>query len=114
MFLLSDLIIQVRELLQDQVEPYRYSDDRLYRTLSSAFVEAYRIRPDIFVDLKFQIPFVVPSNSIDTFPLDQQFYMAFVDFVTSMTEFSDDEWTVDARAMSLLQLFNSRLGGRQQ
>ncbi len=114
MFLISDLIIQVRELLQDNVVPYRYSDDRLYRTLNSAFTEAYRIRPDIFVTLKFQIPFLTPSNSADTFQLDQQFYAAFVDFVTAMTEFSDDEWTVDARAMTLLKLFTMRLGGRQQ
>lgn len=114
MFLLSDLISQVRELVQDEVEPYRYSDARLYRTLNNAFAEAYRVRPDIFVDLEFQVPFVTPLNVLDEFPLDVQFYTAFVDFVTSMTELSDDEWTVDSRAIALLQLFNSRLGGPQK
>ena len=112
MFLLSDLIGQVRELVQDEVTPYRYSDDRLYRTLNNAFTEAYRVRPDIFVDVNFVIPFVTPADSGDTFPLDQQFYMAFVDFVVSMTEFSDDEWTVDGRAMAYLNLFGARLGGK--
>ena len=112
MFLLSDLITQVRELVQDEVVPYRYSDVRLYRTLNNAFVEAYRIRPDIFTSLDFTIPFVEPADAADTFPLDQQFYMAFVDFVTSMVEFSDDEWTIDGRAASLLSLFNARLGGK--
>lgn len=110
MFLLSDLITQVRELVQDEVEPYRYSDERFYRTLNNAFAETYRLRPDIFVDLNFVIPFVTPVNATDTFPLDQQFYTAFVDFVVSMTEFSDDEWTVDGRAMTLLQLYGARIG----
>jgi hypothetical protein len=110
MFLLSDLISQSRELLQDEVEPYRYDDERLYRTLNNAFAEAYRLRPDIFVDLDFTIPFVTTANSTDTFPLDQQFYNPFVDYVVSMTEFSDDEWTVDGRAMAFLQLFGRRLG----
>lgn len=124
MFLLSDLISQVRELLQDEVEPYRYPEARLYRTLNTAFTEAYRIRPDIFVDLEFKIPFVIVSNpdavppivgnEADVFQLDQQFYQAFVDFVTSMTEFSDDEWTVDGRAGTFLQLFNAKLGGPRQ
>ena len=112
MFLLSDLIGQVRELVQDEVTPYRYSDDRLYRVLNNAFAEAYRIRPDIFVDLDFTIPFVAPADSTDTFPLDQQFYTAFVDFVTATTELSDDEWTVDGRAMTLMQLFSARIGGK--
>lgn len=114
MFLLSDLVTQVRELVQDEVEPYRYDDARVYRTLNNAFVEAYRIRPDIFVDLDFQIPYVSAANAADTFPLDQQFYVAFVDFVVSMIEFSDDEWTVDGRAASLLTLFNARIGGKAQ
>jgi len=114
MFLLSDLLIQVRELVLDEVVPYRYSDDRIFRTLNNAYVEAYRIRPDIFVDLDFQIPFVTAANSPDPFQLDQQFYNAFVDYTVSMIEFSDDEWTVDGRAIGYLTLFNQRLGGKSQ
>ena len=114
MFLLSDLITSVRELLQDTVEPYRYDDDRLYRALNSAFSEAYRIRPDLFVGVDFAIPYVSSADSGDPFPLDQQFCNAFIDFVVSITELSDDEWTVDNRAMAFMGLFNARLGGRQQ
>lgn len=113
MFLLSDLIEQAREIVQDEVEPYRYSDVRLYRTLNTAFTEAYRIRPDLFVGLDFVIPYVAPADSGDTFPLDQQFYLAFVDFVVATVEFSDDEWTIDNRAMAFLQMFTTRLGGGQ-
>ncbi len=115
MFQISDLITQVREYIQDeQSSSYRYTDERLYRILNNAYAEAYRIRPDLFVSLDFEIPYVSPVNAGDTFQLDQQFYMAFVDFVTAMVEFSDDEWTVDGRATAFLQLFNARLGGPRQ
>ena len=119
MFLLSDLVLQVRELVLDLQEPYRYDDARIYRTINNAYVAAYGIRPDIFVDLQFKIPFVVaptlpitiPAPAPLEFQLDQQFYNAFVDYVVSMIEFSDDEWTVDGRAMGFLSLFSQKLRG---
>lgn len=132
MFLLSDLVNQVRELVLDLETPYRYSDARIYRAINSAYIEAYGIRPDIFVDLKFKIPFVVPPVPIpptapanpglpvprptpvippQQFQLDQQYFNAFVDYVVSRIEFSDDEWTVDGRAMTFLSLFVQRLRG---
>jgi hypothetical protein len=47
--LVSDVLAQARELLQDKVTPYRYSDDGLFYAINEAIFEARRLRPDLFV-----------------------------------------------------------------
>lgn len=112
MWTLSDLVTEVREFLQDEVVPYRFSDDRIYRLLNNAFGEAYRIRPDIFIGVDFVLPSYTSADSATDFPLDRQYFPAFVDFVVGTIEMADDEFTVDGRATAMLNIFQSRLGGR--
>lgn len=45
-----------RKLLADAVQPYRYDDNTLVLTLNQGLAEMGRIRPDIFLDLKYQAP----------------------------------------------------------
>lgn len=40
--------------MQDRVSPYRYTDDQIVDALNVALEETQRIRPDIFLDLKYQ------------------------------------------------------------
>ena len=48
---------QARNQLQDMVgPPYRYTDDQIVGSLNHALAEMGRIRPDIFLDLKYQRP----------------------------------------------------------
>lgn len=96
---IDNLVTQARDLLQDTVEPYRFSDDRLIRSVNNAFNEAYRKRPDIFIDLDLAIPEVTIT---DDFPLDTQFFPAFIDYVVGFTELADDEFAVDGRATALM------------
>lgn len=49
-------VIMARLLLQDAIVPYRYTDLTLVRALNHAIAEMVRIRPDIFLDLKYQRP----------------------------------------------------------
>jgi hypothetical protein len=44
--------------MQDLVKPYRYTDSQMVDALNVAMEEAQRIRPDIFLDLKYQQPIV--------------------------------------------------------
>lgn len=112
MWTLSDLVTEAREFLQDEVTPYRFSDDRIYRIINNAFAEAYRIRPDIFIGVNFIIPMYTPADSATDFPLDRRYFPAFVDFVVATIEMADDEFTVDGRASTMLNIFQARLGGR--
>jgi hypothetical protein len=45
-----------RTMLQDLVEPYRYDDPTLVLVLNVGLQEMGRVRPDIFLDLKYQQP----------------------------------------------------------
>jgi hypothetical protein len=49
--------------MQDRILPYRYTDDQIVDALNVALQEAQRIRPDIFLDLKYQQK--LQSNDID-------------------------------------------------
>jgi hypothetical protein len=40
--------------MQDKIQPYRYTDDQIIDSLNVALQEIQRIRPDIFLDLKYQ------------------------------------------------------------
>jgi hypothetical protein len=44
----------VRSLLQDKIVPYRYADQDIIDALNAAMAAISRVRPDIFLDLKYQ------------------------------------------------------------
>lgn len=52
----SDYMASARSLLQDMVAPDRYADTDIVNALNNAMAELSRIRPDIFLDLKYQNP----------------------------------------------------------
>lgn len=110
---ISDVITSSRELLQDTVTPYRFSDDRLVRTLNGALREVFRIRPDLFLSASFVIPEYVEADlaSPPNFPLEEQYYNTVVEFIVGWTELSDDEFTMDNRAAALLTAFRNQLIG---
>lgn len=57
-FPVSTYVAAVRSLLQDKIVPYRYTDVDIVGALNNCMAEISRIRPDIFLDLKYQNPLV--------------------------------------------------------
>lgn len=49
-------VVVARLQLQDEIAPYRYTDQILVRALNHALSELGRIRPDMFLDLKYMRP----------------------------------------------------------
>lgn len=49
-------VLLARLELQDEIAPYRYTDSIIVRALNTAMAELGRIRPDMFLDLKYQRP----------------------------------------------------------
>lgn len=49
-------LYSTRVRLQDLIFPYRYADGSVIASLNSAIFDVGRIRPDIFLDLKYQRP----------------------------------------------------------
>lgn len=109
------LLMEAREVLQDTLPPYRYSDDLLVNKLNRGLQSMGRIRPDAFWDTFAAGDIVIPEVTVGTlatlFPLPMQFYSPLVSFVVAWAEIVDDEFTNDGRAAALLANFKTELVG---
>jgi hypothetical protein len=131
---IDDAVLEVRQVLNDQVFPYRYSDSWIIQVLNTALREVYRLRPDAYIG-NFTAG-VLGSNPVNTysktdlqsydgaanplppvpatpFPLDDRlFYGPVVFYVIGRIEINDDEFADNNRAMTLMQAFRAQLIGQ--
>lgn len=106
-----DYAIEARRLLQDTVQPYRYSDENLVSALNMGLLEARRLRPDLFLNsgLRSSVPsFGAPIVAANV-PLDQQYRAALVYYIVGQTQLMDEETTQDQRATIFINKFVSQL-----
>lgn len=116
-FAAQEYLNTVREQLADETAPYRYTDITIFRALNVAMGEISRIRPDIFIDLKYQTPIFkgplndgVPglfktnymSNSV---PVPSSLFMPICWYMSAYCQFTDTDDTQDVRAQSFNQKF---------
>jgi hypothetical protein len=59
----TSYVSATRTLLQDFVEPYRYTDQQIVDAMNRGLDELGRLRPDMWLDLKYQHP--VKKGDID-------------------------------------------------
>lgn len=106
----ADYLAMARTLLQDEVDsPYRYSDAELVTHLNVAFLEARRLRPDVVSDFfRTSFPTLSAASPGATVPMDAQYRMTLVYYMTGMAQLRDDEATADARATVFLNKFVSQ------
>lgn len=105
---IRNYIDAARILLQDTKDsPYRYSDDEFKLALSLAFDEAYRIRPDIFI--QNPIPdFASAADTVDV-PAPRGYQTAFLYYMCGHVQLRDLEEVTDARASVFLNKFVAQL-----
>lgn len=105
----GDLLDQVRILLQDTDNTassgYRYSDDSILLALNQGMMDLYRMRPDIFLALKFVIPTYNTADLGALIGIEQQYISPMVFYVVGLIQARDDEQTQDQRAAQFLQTF---------
>ena len=109
---LDNLMDEVRLLLKDRREPYRYSTADLLDGVNTAFITVKTLRPDAFLvcctdeNGDTALPTYTEAdlglNPATDFPIDQMFYLPVVYHVVGKIQLGDDEFAVDNRAMSLL------------
>jgi hypothetical protein len=98
-----------RTLLQDTVSgSYRYPDTDFRRALVVAFDEAYRIRPDFFVNAA-ALPNFISAAATTVVPVPLGYQSAFMYYITGLVQLQDQEETSDARAGTFLQKFTAQL-----
>lgn len=129
---IDDIQTEVRQILNDQQVPYRYSDQWLIQIINTALRDLYRIRPDAYIgnftsgvlsanptntystgDLQVinGVPNPLPPTPATPFPVDDRlFYGPLVFYVCGRIELNDDEFADNNRAMTLLQAFRTQLG----
>lgn len=102
----QNYIDSARLLLQDTVEPYRYSDATLLLHLNSGQYEARRLRPDIFA-FADDTPQYTSVGQTVTFP--DMYKMSLVYYMAGLTQVIDNEDVSDGRAASFLDRFRATL-----
>jgi hypothetical protein len=104
----EDLVTTARVLLQDRVEPYRYSTAELLVALSMGMLEARRLRPDLFRATPDETPDYDTLDDTEI-EIDQQYRPALLYYVVGHAHLRDEEDTSDARASAFLQKFTAQL-----
>ncbi|MFI5397600.1 MAG: hypothetical protein ACHQ9S_18845 [Candidatus Binatia bacterium] len=128
---IDDFVLEVREIVNDQQFPYRYSDSWVIQILNTCLRDLYRLRPDAYIG-NFTTG-VLSANPVNTysktdlqnydgtanpmppvpatpFPVDDRLFFGPVVFYgVGRLEISDDEFTDDNRAMTLYNAFKSML-----
>jgi hypothetical protein len=114
----QELLDDARIILQDtDSERYRYDNTTLLRALNRGLQEIARLRPEVFRDQYDDdaddviVPEITSSDLGNEFDLPMMFFGSMIYFVTGSTEFLDDEFAVDNRAMTLLSQFKQQVVG---
>jgi len=108
----SDAITEARVLLHDtDPQLFRYSTPELLSYLNNALLETRRLRPDLFRAYIGQpVPSYADGDDLSVaFPIDEMFFPQVVFYITGSAELRDDEFTVDARAATLLNQFAAKM-----
>jgi hypothetical protein len=107
----QDYVTDIRTLLQDVVQPYRYDDPSLLTAFNVALLEGRRVRPDLFV---YSHHSKVPSfKTVDNTEvnIEPMFRLAFVFAGASHAIMRDQEDVQDQRATSFNAMFTEMLTG---
>jgi hypothetical protein len=118
----------VRTLLQDRIQPYRYSTKSLIRAMNATMLEARRLRPDLFFDNLDNVPQYFWEDAEDTqsgtdnddddnptwqewVPMEQSFRQAFVHGITAHALARDQEDIQDERSTGFMKTFVNMMTG---
>jgi hypothetical protein len=108
---IGDLIDQIRVLLQDTDDTagYRYSTASIIMNINQGLLEMYRMRPDIFLETSFVVPFFSSQDLAQDWPIEEQWIPSIIYYAVGMTQVRDDEGTQDTRASAFLTKFTATL-----
>ena len=108
----TDYITDARTLLQDTIQPYRYSDNELLVALNVSLLEGRRIRADLFVFCNGGSVPTFKVNDGSTVPIEDQFRLAFLHGMVGHAIERDQEDLQDERAVWFINVMGNILTGR--
>jgi hypothetical protein len=105
--LVSDLIIAVRETLQD-MDGDRYADLRIMRALNFGILETRRKRPDYWIGRYHEeTQLLIDVTAAVSLPDDV--LTAAITYAIGWIEMGDDEYSEDGRAVAMMKKFATDL-----
>lgn len=104
---IADFIAAARIQLQDTLSQ-RYEDSLFRLALDIAFDEAYRIRPDMFMDGTI-LPSFITADLTTVVPVPRGYQSAFLYYICGHVQLTDEEDTTDSRAAVYLNKFTAQL-----
>jgi hypothetical protein len=108
----GQVVEAARAVLQDEMQPYRYSTVQLCGYVSEAVGEARRLRPDMFHrTFRNTIPFYTANQVNEPLPISDMYFAQVVNYTVGRAELREDQFASDNRAMSLLAAFGVSLVG---
>lgn len=105
---LEDYINAARILLQDTAGTQRYSDAEFKLAFDIAFDEAYRIRPDLFLEMPDPLNIVGENLSYEP-PVPRGYQSPFLYYICGHVQLRDAEETEDNRAGVFINKFTAQL-----
>jgi hypothetical protein len=108
---IQDYVTDVRTIILDKVQPYRYPDDSLVEALNIALLEGRRLRSDLFVCRYGNDVPRFTSVSGEEVPIEPQFRLAFVYGIAAHVLLRDEEDVQDSRSNTFLERFHDMLVG---
>lgn len=116
-------IDQTRSSLQDLIPPYRYADTDIFSALNFVLLEVSRIRPDMFLDMKYQQPlraggdiddWVPPPFRSDVnrnkiVPIPGKYFHPMIWYMSGYLQTYDVADTADQRAQAFMAKFQQHL-----
>ena len=107
----QDYLTRARVLLQDEVEPYRYSNDVLVEGMNLGLLEMRRLRADIFLaQLRLgTVPSYSSGSLATSVAVDNQYRVALLYYVVGHVQLQDGEDPTDQRATIFLNKFTAQL-----
>lgn len=107
----SQVIERARRILQDEdAANYRYDDASLLDSVNDAILEVRRVRPDLFISISFT-PVDVSSGqeAAAQLPIDDMYFQSLVYLTSGYQMLRDDEFSLDSRAVNLLNKWTAQL-----
>lgn len=112
---LDQIIASVREYLQDEATPYRYSDADIVEGYNDFLLEVRRVRPDYYIGTYADALPVATAADVGqslAFPLSADIFDAAKLYVAGIISVRDDQYAQDGRAVNFMNRAMAIVGGR--
>jgi hypothetical protein len=110
----GEIITLARHIIQDSVEPYRHTTEKLLAYLSDGLAVIRRYRPDLYIgELADPVPAYMSESELDQSPpISSEYHSALAHYIVALVQATEDEASHLERLSSLLTHFLQLLRAR--